>query len=292
MNILITGSNGQLGNEIKKNALNYKSWNFIYRDLPELDITNLDQIKSLIQEENIKAIINCAAYTAVDPAESNKELAYAVNVEGAKNLAIAASDCNAKLIHISTDFVFDGKYHLPYIESDLPNPLSIYGKTKLEGEQAVLETLPSSIVIRTAWLYSVFGNNFVKTMQCLGKEREKLSVIFDQVGTPTWAGDLAQTILIILKQLDEGNSKKGIYHFSNEGVASWYDFAVEIIGLSKIECRVLPIETKEYPTPAPRPAYSVLNKSKIKSDFGISIPHWKESLKNCIIELDEKQEIA
>jgi len=290
MNILITGSNGQLGSEIKRIASNYKNWNFIYRDLPALDITNLDQIKSLIQEENIKAIVNCAAYTAVDPAESNKALAYAVNVEGAKNLAIAANDYNAKLIHISTDFVFDGKYHLPYIESDLPNPLSVYGITKLEGEQKVLEILPSSIIIRTAWLYSAYGNNFVKTMQRLGRERDKLSVIFDQVGTPTWAADLAQTILVILKQLEEGNSEKGIYHFSNEGVASWYDFAVEIMELSQIECNVSPIETKEYPTPAPRPSYCVLNKAEIKSDFGISIPHWKESLKKCIFQLNKMSE--
>jgi len=214
-------------------------------------------------------------------------LAYAVNVEGAKNLAKAAKDVNAKLIHISTDFVFDGRKCLPYSENDIPNPLSIYGKTKLEGEQAVLETLSSSIVIRTAWLYSAFGNNFVKTMQRLGKEREKLSVIFDQVGTPTWGGDLAQTILIILKQLEEGSTEKGLYHFSNEGVASWYDFAVEVMELSNINCQILPIETKQYHTPAPRPFYSVLNKARIKSDFGISIPHWKESLKKCIGQLNK-----
>lgn len=287
MNILITGSNGQLGNEIKQLASNYSSWNFIYKDLPDLDITNIKLLEKLVKEEAINTIVNCAAYTAVDPAESNQEIAHAVNVLGAKNLAKLSNLYNIKLIHISTDFIFDGKHYLPYKETDQPNPLSVYGSTKLEGEQEVLTECSNSIIIRTAWLYSSFGANFVKTMQKLGSDRDELNVIFDQVGTPTFAGDLAQIILEILTQLEAGSAKKGVYHYSNEGIASWYDFAVEIMSLSNLKCRVYPIETYQYPTPAPRPSFSVLNKEKIKTDFGIEIPHWKSSLKKCIQEINE-----
>ncbi|PKV65403.1 dTDP-4-dehydrorhamnose reductase [Polaribacter sp. Hel1_33_96] len=285
MNILITGSNGQLGNEIKDRASQFGNWNFIYKDLPELDITDYNKLEKLTSELSIDTIINCAAYTAVDLAESNQEIAYKVNVEGAKNLAKLAKKFRLKLVHVSTDFVFDGKHHLPYKETDMSNPLSVYGRTKLEGERLVLEEYPNSIILRTAWLYSSYGANFVKTMQRLGSEREELQVIFDQVGTPTWAGDLANTILKIISQLEYGNANKGLYHYSNEGVASWYDFAVEIMNLSNVNCKVLPIETEEYPTPAPRPSYSVLNKAKIKTDFNIEIPHWKISLKECINQL-------
>ena len=285
MNILITGSNGQLGNEIKDRASQFGNWNFIYKDLPELDITDYNKLEKLTSELSIDTIINCAAYTAVDLAESNQEIAYKVNAEGAKNLAKLAKKFRLKLVHVSTDFVFDGKHHLPYKETDMSNPLSVYGRTKLEGERLVLEEYPNSIILRTAWLYSSYGANFVKTMQRLGSEREELQVIFDQVGTPTWAGDLANTILKIISQLEYGNANKGLYHYSNEGVASWYDFAVEIINLSNVNCKVLPIETEEYPTPAPRPSYSVLNKAKIKTDFNIEIPHWKISLKECINQL-------
>ena len=287
MNILITGSNGQLGNEIKERASKFSNWDFIYKDLPELDITNFEQLEKLVTELTINTIVNCAAYTAVDLAESNQEIAHAVNVDGAKNLAILAQKYNLKLIHISTDFVFDGKYYLPYKETDQPNPLSVYGSTKLEGEFAVLSEFPNSIILRTAWLYSSYGANFVKTMQRLGTERDELNVIFDQVGTPTWAGDLANTILEIIAQLESGSTHSGVYHYSNEGVASWYDFAVEIMNLSTINCDVFPIETKEYPTPAPRPSYSVLNKSKIKKDFNLKIQHWKVSLKECIHQLSQ-----
>jgi dTDP-4-dehydrorhamnose reductase len=285
MNILITGSNGQLGNEIKDRASQFGNWNFIYKDLPELDITDYNKLEKLTSELSIDTIINCAAYTAVDLAESNQEIAYKVNAEGAKNLAKLAKKFRLKLVHVSTDFVFDGKHHLPYKETDMSNPLSVYGRTKLEGERLVLEEYPNSIILRTAWLYSSYGANFVKTMQRLGSEREELQVIFDQVGTPTWAGDLANTILKIISQLEYGNANKGLYHYSNEGVASWYDFAVEIMNLSNVNCKVLPIETEEYPTPAPRPSYSVLNKAKIKTDFNIEIPHWKISLKECINQL-------
>jgi len=287
MNILITGANGQLGSEIRKRDDHNKNWHLVYCDLPELDITNKSQLEDIMKRESIGAIINCAAYTAVDKAETDPETAFAVNVTGAANLARLAAKSNLKLIHVSTDFVFDGKYYLPYVESDKPNPLNIYGKTKLKGEEAALSLCPGAIVIRTSWLYSAHGSNFVKTMQRLGRERSELQVISDQVGTPTWAGDLAETILTMFADPETGKSKNGIFHYSNEGVASWYDFADEIMNLSNIDCRIRPIETKDYPTPAARPAYSVLNKAKLKSTFSITIPHWKMSLRNCIRELGE-----
>mgnify|MGYP000572001797 CR=1 FL=1 len=289
MKILVTGANGQLGSEINKRTSIYSNWEFVFSDVADLDITNLTAVESFVHQNKITAIINCAAYTAVDLAESNIEFCEAVNVLGAKNLAIVAASNNLKYIHTSTDFVFDGKYHLPYKESDEPNPLSVYGITKYKGEQEVLQENPSSIVLRTAWLYSEHGGNFVKTMQRLGKDRQTLNVIFDQVGTPTWAGDLATVILEILSQIEKGGKQSGLYHYSNEGIASWYDFAVEIMQISGIDCKVYPIETKEYPTPAPRPAYSVLNKAKIKKDFQLEIPHWKESLKKCILAINNEQ---
>ena len=287
MNVLVTGGNGQLGSEIKQKIEQFCNWNFIFTDVADLDITNLTDLQAFVKQQSIHAIINCAAYTAVDPAESNKELAYAVNVEGAKNLAIAAKDVNAKLIHISTDFVFDGRKCLPYSENDIPNPLSVYGKTKLEGEQKILSVNSDAVIIRTAWLYSAFGNNFVKTIRQLGNEKDQLNIVFDQVGTPTWASDLADVLLLILSKIENGKEVKGLYHFSNEGVASWYDFAIEIMELSNINCQVLPIETKQYPTAAQRPLYCVLNKHKIKEDLGIQIPHWIVSLNKCIGQLNK-----
>ncbi|MEI6865495.1 dTDP-4-dehydrorhamnose reductase [Flavicella sp.] len=287
MKILVTGANGQLGSEIKERQEDFPNWNFLFCDVSELDITNLEAVESFVSKNEISAIVNCAAYTAVDLAETNIECCEAVNVMGAKNLAIVADKNKIKYIHTSTDFVFDGHHYLPYKEKDCPNPMTVYGRTKLQGEQEVLNKCPKSIVIRTAWLYSSYGGNFVKTMQRLGREREQLNVIFDQVGTPTWAGDLAGVILEIIRELEKGGSQKGLYHYSNEGLASWYDFAVEIMELSNLDCKVLPIETKEYPTPAPRPAYSVLNKSKIKNDFGLEIPHWKQSLKKCILAIQK-----
>lgn len=286
MIILVTGSNGQLGNEIRKRESLLDGAKFIYADLPELDITNKAQLEAFIGKNKITAIINCAAYTAVDKAESDEQTAALVNVTGPENLALLANHYQLTYIHISTDFVFDGQHYLPYKETDQPHPLSVYGQTKRDGEIKVLENCPSALILRTSWLYSVHGTNFVKTMQRLGKERESLNVIFDQTGTPTWAGDLAEVILRILADPEAGKTKKGIYHFSNEGVASWYDFAVEIMGLSGISCTINPIETTAYPTPAQRPYYSVLNKNAIKAAFGISIPHWKESLKHCITEMN------
>ncbi len=285
MSILVTGANGQLGNELHKLSAQHNNWKFFFCDRNKVDITDKEAITAFVQENKITAIINCAAYTAVDLAESETAKARTINVQGAKNLAQVTAENNLKLIHVSTDFVFDGKHYLPYVESDTPNPLSVYGETKLQGEKEVLKACSNAIVIRTSWLYSAYGTNFVKTMQRLGNERTQLGVVFDQIGTPTWTGDLAQAILEILSQFKENTS--GIYHFSNEGVASWYDFAVEIMELSKIDCKVLPIEAKEYPTPAYRPAYSVLNKSKIKRDFNLKIPYWKVSLKNCIEQITE-----
>lgn len=288
MKVLVTGASGQLGQELQIRAPQYTTWEFFFCDRSELDITNKEAVERVVLEKNITAIVNCAAYTAVDKAESEQELAYSINVIGAQNLARVASENQLQLIHVSTDFVFDGIRKTPYTESDSPNPIGVYGKTKLQGEEEILKVCPKAIVLRTAWLYSAFGANFVKTMQRLGKERTQLRVVSDQIGTPTWAGDLGDVLLEMLAKLENGGTQKGVYHYSNEGVASWYDFAVEIMKLSQIDCEVLPIETKDYPLPAPRPAYSVLNKSKIKRDFGLIIPDWKASLEKCIELIEQK----
>jgi len=285
-NILVTGAKGQLGNELSKLQHNYPNWNFVFTDLPEVDICNIQQIEKFVVSKQINAIINCAAYTAVDKAESDIELATKVNVAGPKILAEVSQKFGLKFIHISTDFVFDGKTFLPYKESDTTTPISVYGNTKKEAELVVLAANPNSIIIRTSWLYSAFGNNFVKTMRRLGQEKKELKVIVDQVGSPTWAADLAQAILNVLSDPQAFTSKTGIYHYSNEGVASWYDFAYEIIGMSNLTCTVMPISTDEYPTAAKRPHYSVLDKTKIKQAFNLTIPHWKESLKKCIDEME------
>lgn len=273
---LVVGANGQLGNELRL-ILSEKAE---YVDREQLDITDAGAVKDFVKPEKYAAIINCAAYTAVDKAESDVSIAEKINVDGPKNLA----ETGVPLVQVSTDYVFDGLGHRPYKEDDKAHPQSVYGVTKLAGEQAVLEKASGCFVIRTAWLYSTFGNNFVKTMRRLGAERENLNVVFDQVGTPTYARDLAEAIVTMLPKLKAG--VKEIYHFSNEGVCSWYDFAVEIMKLSGLNCKVNPIESKDYPTPAKRPFYSVLNKAKIKADFGIEIRHWSESLKNCVEKLN------
>ena len=286
--ILVTGSNGQLGSEIKELTNNDRNNLYFFTDRDSLDITDQEMIKSFIATNRIDTIINCAAYTAVDKAEEDEANANAINHLAVKYLAEIAKEKNIKLIHISTDYVFDGTNYRPYVESDPTNPTSIYGATKLTGEKAMQEINPAnSIIIRTSWVYSSFGNNFVKTMLRLGKERDALGVIFDQVGTPTYAKDLAQTILDIVPQIT--NEKVEIYHYSNEGVLSWYDFAKEIMYMSKLECHIKPIETKEYPTPAKRPYYSLLNKAKIKKEFGITIPYWKDSVNACLKALGEKR---
>ncbi len=280
--ILVTGSNGQLGNAVKTLSSGYPSFRFIYADIDVLDLTDRDAVFSFVEANKIDCILNCAAYTAVDKAEDDEKLCALVNHTGVGNIGAAASRFNIKVIHVSTDYVFDGTNYKPYEETDVPHPVSVYGKTKLAGEQVLLEACPGSIIIRTSWLYSEFGNNFVKTMLRLGKERGELSVVYDQVGTPTYAGDLA---LAMLTMVEAGEFVPGVYHFSNEGVCSWYDFTIRIHQLAGIACRVYPIETKDYPTKAARPHYSVLNKSKIKNTYRISIPHWEESLRKVISQL-------
>ena len=282
MNILITGCNGQLGNEIKQLQAMYAQHTWFNTDVNELDITDKAAIERFVESNEIGGIVNCAAYTAVDKAESDLLLARKLNADAPAFLAEAVAKRGGWMVQVSTDYVFDGTKHTPYVESDEPCPNSIYGQTKLEGEQAVAKFCPNSMIIRTAWLYSEFGNNFVKTMIRLGKEREQLGIIFDQVGTPTYAHDLAT---VIMTAIDKG-IKPGIYHFSNEGVTSWYDFTKSIHRLSGITtCKVSPLHTVEYPTPANRPTYSVLDKTKIKTTYGIEIPHWEESLAKCIAKL-------
>jgi dTDP-4-dehydrorhamnose reductase len=281
MNILVTGGNGQLGNSIKKISSDYLQHTFFFTDVPEVDITNLNLLDRLMEEKSVDAIINCAAYTAVDKAESDVALAESINVKGPKNLAEAAKKRGAKLIHVSTDYVFNGTANEPLKEEAQTDPIGVYGRTKLAGEQAVKDSGCDALVIRTAWLYSEFGNNFVKTMLRLGREREQLGVVFDQVGTPTYAPDLAVAIMTLL---DKGFTGFDLYHFSNEGVISWYDFTKAIFRLENINITLNPIESCEYPTPAKRPAYSVLNKKKIKA-AGVSVPYWEDSLRVCLKEL-------
>ena len=287
MRVLITGSNGQLGSEIRDLAANYGKLDFVFKDIPDLNICNFNLLQSFIIDNNINAVINCAAYTAVDNAEEESIIARKVNYEGVLNIVKALQTVNGKLIHISTDYIFDGNHFLPYKESDPVSPIGVYGVTKRAGELAVINSELDSIVIRTSWLYSSYGNNFVKTMLRLGNEKENLGVIFDQVGTPTYARDLAKTCLEILTGVNSAKiSKNGsLYHYSNEGVVSWYDFAISIMELGGENCKVKPIQTKDYPTLAKRPHYSVLNKSKIKTDFKIEIRYWRDSLKDCIKKL-------
>ncbi|MBP7612633.1 MAG: dTDP-4-dehydrorhamnose reductase [Paludibacter sp.] len=277
--ILITGSNGQLGNEMQQAAVRFPDFNYIYTDVAELDICDKSALDAFVKANNVNVIVNCAAYTAVDKAEDDVELCYKINRDAVRNIAEVANDNKVKVVHISTDYVFDGTNYLPYTEDMPVCPATVYGKSKLEGEQALLENCKESVILRTAWLYSSFGNNFVKTMIKLGTERDSLGVIFDQVGTPTYAADLADAILQLLRN---ETFVPGIYHFSDEGVCSWYDFTKTIHRMANITCDVKPIETKDYPARTPRPHFSVLNKGKIKSTYGISIPHWEVSLEKCI----------
>lgn len=284
MRILITGSKGQLGNEIRVLAEDYPDYDFIYTDVEELDITNQLKVEAFFVEHKPQAIINCAAYTAVDKAETNEATAYLINATAVENLSKSAASVGALMVQISTDYVFDGKSYLPYNESDITNPLSAYGRTKLAGENAVFKFAGNGLVLRTAWLYSAFGNNFVKTMTKYGIERDELKVVFDQVGTPTYARDLAKAILDIIPSAAQ-HSGTELFHYSNEGVASWYDFAKIVIAFSGINCNIKPILTEEYPLPATRPCFSVLNKSKIKDAYKITIPYWSDSVKDCIQRL-------
>jgi dTDP-4-dehydrorhamnose reductase len=287
INVLITGSNGQLGSEIKELS-SYYDYSFIFRSKDDLDITSKRNLQEVINKNNINVIINCAAYTNVDNAEKNKKNADKINRKAVKKLAKISKKKKIKLIHISTDYVVDGTAHKPYCEEFQTNPKSVYGQTKLDGELEMMKINPhNSIIIRTSWVYSSFGNNFVKTMLKLGKEKMELGVIFDQIGTPTYAADLAKIVLDILPQIN--NNQVTIYNYSNEGVLSWYDFAKEIMRMAKLDCTIKPIETFQYPTPAKRPHYSVLNKSKIKKEFNIEIPYWKDSLDRCLQKMGERK---
>ncbi|MCK9220278.1 MAG: dTDP-4-dehydrorhamnose reductase [Bacteroidales bacterium] len=281
MKILITGANGQLGNEFKILTQQYPQFDFVFTDVEEMDITDEAAIASIVQQEKPDILINCAAYTAVDKAEKETALAYLINDTAVGNLARVCSRLNILLVHISTDYIFDGKGYRPYAENDPPHPLSIYAKSKFAGEEAVFANAKKALLIRTSWLYSEFGNNFVKTIMKYGKERGSMNIVFDQIGSPTYAYDLAKTILEILA-LQPAWEDIQVYHYSNEGVASWYDFAKAIIELSDIRCTIHAIETKDYPLPAIRPYFSVFNKAKIKQQFHLEIPYWRDSLIECL----------
>jgi len=280
-NILVTGSDGQLGNEFRQLAPKSKENRYYFTDVQELDITDLSAIRDFVLKYEIKVIINCAAYTNVENAEDNYAAANRINNEAVKNLALACKEYDACLIHVSTDYVFQGNGNLPYKEDDSTEPIGVYGQTKLAGEQAILDIVCSHLIFRTAWLYSSFGNNFVKTILRLSSDKEQINVIFDQVGTPTYAGDLAILIFDITEERLYLNHQ-GIYHFSNEGVCSWYDFAQEIVTHSGNMCKVLPCYTNQFPSKVKRPIFSVLDKGKVKADFNYEIPYWKDSLVKCI----------
>lgn len=288
MHILVTGANGQLGSELRR--LGQVSPNtYIYTDVAELDITDAEAVGRMVSETHAEVIVNCAAYTNVEQAEEDFATADLLNHVAAENLSAAAKTTGAVLFHISTDYVFDGDKNTPYTETDHTAPIGIYGRTKLAGEQAVVNSRCRHLIFRTSWLYSVYGNNFLKTMLRLTAEKESLNVVFDQIGTPTYAADLALTIFSIIEaRRYEGN--EGLYHFSDEGVCSWYDFAVEIASeAGHANCRINPCHSSEFPSKVRRPAYAVLDKTKLKETFGIEIPHWRESMKECIERLKRMQ---
>lgn len=281
--ILVTGANGQLGNEIKQIASKYSDFNFIFTDVENLDITKLSDIQEFYRNNSFNFLINCAAYTNVDKAESDEANAFNINANAVKNLAEISKQYKLPLIHISTDYVFDGESKIAYKEDDETNPKSVYGKTKLKGEEYAKKAF-KYFIIRTSWLYSSFGNNFVKTMLRLGKEKEEINVVADQTGSPTYAGDLAVAILeIASREINNTEDKRsGIYHFSNEEFCTWYEFAGEIMNIAKLHCKVNPVTSDEYPTKTKRPKYSLLDKTKIKETFNVEIPFWKDSLEKCL----------
>lgn len=282
MNILITGCNGQLGNEMQLLEKENPQHKYFNTDVAQLDITNPEAIEEFVSNNAIDIIVNCAAFTAVDKAESSQELCHLLNAKAPEYLAAAVAKRGGYLVQVSTDYVFDGTNHTPYTEDEATCPNSVYGSTKLEGEKLAMAACANTMIIRTAWLYSTFGNNFVKTMIRLGQEKPELGVIFDQIGTPTYAGDLAAAIMAAINH----GIVPGIYHFSNEGIISWYDFTKAIHRIAGItSCHVKPLHTAEYPTPAARPHYSVLDKTKIKQTYGIEIPYWEESLEKCVAKL-------
>lgn len=284
--VLVTGANGQLGREMHDSTISKTSADtYIFTDVEELDITDIDAVRALVVSNKVDVIVNCAAYTNVDKAEDEKEFSNLLNNKAVENLAVVALENSATLIHISTDYVFDGSAHTPYTEEITTLPIGVYGLTKLKGEQSVINSGCKHIIIRTSWLYSAYGNNFVKTMQKLTFDRDTLNVIFDQVGTPTNAADLADAITDIIS--NDKLQSQGTYHYSNEGVCSWYDFAVEIAEFSGNSCDINPIHSYEYPSKVTRPHYSVLDKTKFKTNFKMTIPHWKSSLKRCINKLNK-----
>ncbi|MFT4762625.1 MAG: dTDP-4-dehydrorhamnose reductase [Paraglaciecola sp.] len=288
-NILVTGGNGQVGSELQVVANNQSTYQFFFTDSADLDITNPTAVLTYFQKNQIHTCINCAAYTAVDTAESSPEIARKVNVEGAENLAKACVENGAKLIHLSTDYVYHNQQNTPFKEGDETNPQGVYAQTKLDGDLIATKICPNTLIMRTSWVYSSFGNNFVKTMLRLGKERDSLNVVFDQIGTPTYAKDIAEAAFEIIQSIDNQKVKndawQGVFHYSNEGVTSWYDFAEAIFDIENIECNLGAIESVQYPTPAKRPPFSVLNKGKIKTVFRLNIPHWRKSLGDCLEKL-------
>lgn len=287
--ILVTGANGQLGQSFRHLAAQYPDWQFVFVDINELDITKRRNVLSFFEKNKIHWCINCAAYAAVDKAESDQAMARRVNVTGARNLAEACALHGIPLVHFSTDYVYHSRHNLPYRETDPVSPKGVYARTKLAGDRAVLKANPLSMVIRTSWLFAPYGHNFVRTMLRFGAEQSALNVVYDQLGSPTYAPDLAAAVLhIILKvehRLVARETVAGIWHYSNEGVCSWYDFAIAVMHIKNLPCKINPIETKDYPLPAPRPPFSVLNKAKIKQTFQLSIPHWRESLERCLAEI-------
>ncbi len=284
MNILVTGSQGQLGRELQELEKAYPNYTFFFTDIQELDITNEDQIGKFIKAHQIDTVINCAAYTAVDKAETDKQQAMLINATAVKYLAQVCGKSNTLLIHVSTDYVFEGKSFKPYTENDTASPKSTYGKTKLDGEIEVVFNAKRALIFRTSWLYSSYGNNFVKTIAEKAKTTKELKVVFDQIGTPTYAADLAKAILDIIPKIPT-KIRTEIYNYANEGVSSWYDLAKAIVDIKKLDCHVEPMLSKDYPTEAQRPFYSVLNKSRVKKDFGITIPYWRESLEKCLAKM-------
>lgn len=286
MNILVTGANGQLGNEIRCLAKEKTVHHYFFTDVAELDITDADAVLFFVKDKEINVIINCAAYTNVDRAEEDVVLAELINDVASRNLAVACKAVDATLIQVSTDYVFSGEKNTPCVETDVTSPLGVYGRTKLAGELAIKEVGCKYLIFRTAWLYSAFGGNFVKTMLRLFAEKEQLKVVFDQVGTPTYAADLAALILHIVKT-GAHIENQGVYHYSNEGVCSWYDFAQAIREFSGLSCEVLPCHSDEFPSKVTRPSFSVLDKTKVKATFEVSVPYWRDSLRVCMQRLKE-----
>lgn len=284
LNILITGARGQLGSSLRQLG-SVSPNNYLATDVAELDITDAGAVLQTVKEQRIDVIVNCAAYTNVERAEEDEARADLLNHKAAAYLAAAAKETGATLIHVSTDYVFDGTAHTPYTEDVTPSPLGAYGRTKLAGERAVMASGCRYLIFRTAWLYSEYGKNFLKTMLCLSSERERLQVVFDQIGTPTYAGDLALALFSII-EAGRYAGNEGVYHFTNEGVCSWYDFATEIAAAAGHDkCRIIPCHTSEFPTKATRPAYSVLDKTKVKQTFQMDIPHWREAMLYCLEKL-------